>query len=205
MLEKSLNSNNCHSTLFKTFSKIWTNNFLVFAGIDWSVKASSSQRDFNHSIANLLVLRGSDIPIVDISPFDDPCLYPSWVPPGGAFQTWTQKRSLCGYEKSAVLLSNSQSPIGSLDNMVGKAWKMFASRAYIHQYTKYGLTEEDFVDSFGCLEQVVSSYKNIWGIWLWDTVSKWMADMLLLCGQFCLLLQVVTSQKHRISYLQSVK
>ena len=134
---------------------------LYVAGIDWSVKASASQRNFNHSVANLLVLRGLDVASVDVAPFRESYLYPSWLPPGGGLQAWTNKRSFCGYDKSAMLLSNSQSPVRSLDSMVGKAWTMFASRAYVHQYTKHGLTEEDFVDSFACLEQVIDSYKQL--------------------------------------------
>nr|KAF6309402.1 tubulin delta 1 [Pipistrellus kuhlii] len=34
-------------------------------------------------------------------------------------------------------------------------------RAYIHQYTKFGIEEEDFLDSFTLLEQVVASYRNL--------------------------------------------
>lgn len=36
------------------------------------------------------------------------------------------------------------------------------ARAYIHQYTKFGIEEEDFLDSFTLLEQVVASYRNLW-------------------------------------------
>lgn len=39
---------------------------------------------------------------------------------------------------------------------------MFASKAYIHQYTKFGIEEEDFLDSFTALEQVISSYTILW-------------------------------------------
>lgn len=35
-------------------------------------------------------------------------------------------------------------------------------RAYVHQYTKYGIEEEDFLDSFTALEQVISSYTILW-------------------------------------------
>lgn len=34
-------------------------------------------------------------------------------------------------------------------------------RAYVHQYTKYGIEEEDFLDSFTALEQVISSYTTL--------------------------------------------
>ncbi len=34
-------------------------------------------------------------------------------------------------------------------------------RAYIHQYIKFGISEEDFLDSFTSLEQVISSYSQL--------------------------------------------
>lgn len=37
----------------------------------------------------------------------------------------------------------------------------FCYRAYIHQYIKYGISEEDFLDSFTSLEQVISSYSQL--------------------------------------------
>lgn len=66
-----------------------------------------------------------------------------------------------GYEKTASLLSNSQSPVKIMKPTVQKAWDMFASRAYVHHYLNHGLTEEDFLDSFAALEQVLVSYKRL--------------------------------------------
>lgn len=34
-------------------------------------------------------------------------------------------------------------------------------RAYVHQYAKFGITEEDFLDSFTSLEQIISSYGQL--------------------------------------------
>ena len=77
------------------------------------------------------------------------------------FNTWTNPRPVNNYDKSAILLSNSQSVIAPLDRVIDRAWQMFAHRAYIHQYMKHGLSEEDFVDSFVCLEQVIENYKKL--------------------------------------------
>ena len=135
---------------------------IISSGIDWQVKASPSMRDFNQSIANLLILRGTELPSANPGSFADPYLYTRWMPACGTFQTWAHPRPFNKYEKSAVLLSNSQSQVKALDCVVSKAWSMFASRAYVHQYLKHGLTEEDFVDSFACLEQIISSYSKLW-------------------------------------------
>uniref|UniRef100_A0A8D0FI53 Tubulin delta chain n=1 Tax=Strix occidentalis caurina TaxID=311401 RepID=A0A8D0FI53_STROC len=138
-------------------------------GIDWQVQPPSRllpplqpfpnrPLHFNTSIANLVILRGKDTHSVDLGSFRDPSLYTSWLNPRDAFNAWKTPRAFNKYEKSASLVSNSQFLLKPLDNVVGKAWNMFASKAYIHQYTKFGIEEEDFLDSFTALEQVISSY-----------------------------------------------
>ncbi|KAJ8280177.1 hypothetical protein GJAV_G00051460 [Gymnothorax javanicus] len=138
-------------------------------GIDWQVRAPAvGQRtaekfvNFNTSLANLLILRGKDVSHANTSGFLDTALYSSWLPAEGAFSTWTSPLPFNRYEKLATLVSNSQSLLKPLDLMVGRAWNMFASRAYVHQYTKFGIAEEDFLDSFTCLEQVISSYRHLY-------------------------------------------
>uniref|UniRef100_A0A8C0HM41 Tubulin delta 1 n=1 Tax=Buteo japonicus TaxID=224669 RepID=A0A8C0HM41_9AVES len=138
-------------------------------GIDWQVRpprlglhplshSANKPLQFNTSIANLVILRGKDMHSVDLGSFRDPSLYTSWLNPQDAFNVWKTPRAFNKYEKSASLVSNSQFLLKPLDNVVGKAWNMFASKAYIHQYTKFGIEEEDFLDSFTALEQVISSY-----------------------------------------------
>jgi len=60
--------------------------------------------------------------------FEDPALYTSWLSPGDAFNSWKSPVPFNKYEKCATLVSNSQALLRPLDNMVGKAWNMFASR-----------------------------------------------------------------------------
>uniref|UniRef100_A0A8C6FQV8 Tubulin delta chain n=1 Tax=Moschus moschiferus TaxID=68415 RepID=A0A8C6FQV8_MOSMO len=142
-------------------------------GIDWQVRPPLSglpplgnmsvnkETRFNTSIANLVILRGKDVHSADVGAFKDPALYTSWLEPVHAFSVWKTQRAFRKYEKSAALVSNSQSLVKPLDMIVGKAWNMFASRAYLHQYTKFGIEEEDFLDSFMLLEQVIASYCNL--------------------------------------------
>lgn len=123
-----------------------------------------------------------------------------WLPADGTFHMWHSPVPFSGYEKLATLISNSQSLLNPLDNIVKKAWNMFASRyrestltvhtvqhsvnlftflglvlyfflrrrllfflnrAYIHQYTKFGISEDDFLESFTMLEQIISSYTHL--------------------------------------------
>uniref|UniRef100_A0A7N5JS71 Tubulin delta chain n=1 Tax=Ailuropoda melanoleuca TaxID=9646 RepID=A0A7N5JS71_AILME len=142
-------------------------------GIDWQVRPPLSglptfgkvslnrELHFNTSIANLVILRGKDVHSADLGGFKDPALYTSWLEPIHAVNVWKTQRAFSKYEKSAALVSNSQFLLKPLDTIVGKAWNMFASKAYIHQYTKFGIEEEDFLDSFALLEQVVASYCNL--------------------------------------------
>uniref|UniRef100_A0A8D2N6P7 Tubulin delta chain n=1 Tax=Zonotrichia albicollis TaxID=44394 RepID=A0A8D2N6P7_ZONAL len=139
-------------------------------GIDWQVRppqagscipCTNKALHFNTSIANLLILRGKDVHSVELGSFQDPSLYTSWLNPQDAFTAWKTPRAFNKYEKSAALVSNSQFLLKPLDSIVGKAWNMFASKAYLHQYTKFGIQEEDFLDCFTTLEQVISSYTNL--------------------------------------------
>jgi tubulin delta len=75
---------------------------------------------------------------------------------------WYQERTFNNYEKSLTLLSNNQLPVFKIDSLVSKAWQMFSSRAFIHQYVKYnGFEEEDLLNSFIFAEQLIKNYKKL--------------------------------------------
>ncbi|KAG8122645.1 hypothetical protein E2320_018124 [Naja naja] len=93
--------------------------------------------------------------------FQDPALYTSWLNPPETLRIWNTPRAFNKYEKSASLVSNSQFLLSPLNSLVGKAWKMFASKAYIHQYSKFGIEEDDFLGCFTTLEQVIASYSSL--------------------------------------------
>lgn len=151
----------------------------ILAGIDWEVKLPVPsnpdgadfhlrpgepprlREKFNKSIANLLVLRGVDVHKSDLTSFNDPRLHANWVPSSCASTIWCHPRPFNHYEKSVTLLSNSQTPVAPLNSVVQKAWNMFTSRAYVHQYLKYGMTEDHFVDSFAATEQIIRNYSSL--------------------------------------------
>ncbi|XP_037667809.1 tubulin delta chain-like [Choloepus didactylus] len=159
--------------LLKHLRQMLISNAKMEEGIYWQIRPPLSglpalgkiplnkELHFNTSIANLVILRGKDMQSADLGGFKDPALYTSWLDPVNAFNVWKTQRAFSKYEKSAALVSNSQFLVKSLDTIVGKAWNMFASKAYIHQYTKFGIEEEDFLYSFTLLEQVVASYCNL--------------------------------------------
>ncbi|XP_066536240.1 tubulin delta chain [Hoplias malabaricus] len=155
--------------LLKHLRQMLIANARMEEGIDWKVCMPSSGakcvRDgamgFNRSLSNLLVLRGKEVSSANTDAFRDPTLHVPWLPQESTFSYWNSPLPFNGYEKSATLVSNSQSLLKPLDNIVRKAWNMFVSRAYIHQYTKFGISEDDFLDSFTMLEQIISSYTHL--------------------------------------------
>ncbi|KAJ3590087.1 hypothetical protein NHX12_008041 [Muraenolepis orangiensis] len=159
--------------LLKHLRQMLISNARMEEGIDWQVRAPPVQcggaesarsfraTGFNRSLANLLILRGKEVFSAEADGLQEAALYTSWLPSREAFSVWKSPVSFNKYERSATLVSNSQTLLEPLDNMVRKAWNMFASRAYIHQYTKFGISEEDFLDSFTSLEQVISSYTQL--------------------------------------------
>ncbi|KAM6163195.1 tubulin delta chain [Rhynchocyon petersi] len=159
--------------LLKHLRQMLISNAKMEEGINWQIRAPLSrfpalgkmsvnkELHFNTSIANLVILRGKDVQSADLGGFKDPALYTSWLKAANAFNVWKTQRAFNRYEKSATLVSNSQFLVKPLDMVVSKAWNMFASKAYVHQYTKFGMEEEDFLDSFTLLEQVIASYCNL--------------------------------------------
>ena len=87
--------------------------------------------------------------------------YSSIIPEPYRFTQWQQYRPFNHHEKSATLVSNSQTFIQPLSNCVHKAWQMFNAHAYLHQYERYGLMENDFIDSFGVVEQIIANYSKL--------------------------------------------
>ncbi|XP_078093129.1 tubulin delta chain isoform X2 [Mustelus asterias] len=159
--------------LIKHLRQMLIANTKLEAGIDWRVKLSptglpsaakpSSSRElhFNTSVANLLVLRGKEVSKADVGGFKEQALYTSWMPADSALSIWSTSTAFNKYEKSATVVSNSQCLLNPLDSTVTKAWDMFASRAYVHQYVKHGISEEDFLDCFTTIEQIIASYSNL--------------------------------------------
>lgn len=146
------------SSLTKTTNQMLITQDITEEGLNWHVKSSSTR---NKTLANLLIMRGKDSKDVNTNAFTAPELYPSWIQGGAGLTTYRQEQPFQDYEKTLALLSNDQTPIPALDNMVQKAWDMFAMRAYTHWYTHYGMAEEEFIDCFAKLEQMISNYRML--------------------------------------------
>ena len=133
---------------------------MFITGINWGVKVRPSSA-YNRSIANILVARGKESSSIAVDSLKEEALYPRWVPASDRLHVYSNSRPFSGYEKSVSMLSNSQSCIETIDKLVGKAWSMFTSKAYMHQYNRHGLIHDDFLDCFNLMEKVIFDYKSL--------------------------------------------
>lgn len=59
------------------------------------------------------------------------------------------------------MIADKQLDDGAVDDFQVVNDLFWCFRAYVHQYAKFGLSEEDFLDSFTSLEQIISSYSQL--------------------------------------------
>lgn len=117
--------------------------------------------DYNRSVANILVARGKESFSLNLDSLSQADLYPAWLPVDDRLHTYSNSSPFSNYEKSISMLTNSQISIDAIDTLVGKAWSMFTSKAYMHQYTRHGMANEDFLDCFDLMEKVITDYKGL--------------------------------------------
>lgn len=66
------------------------------------------------------------------------------------------------YEKRVSVVSNSQAFMPQLNDLIERTARIVASGAYMHQYSKYGIEQEDFSQYvLPVLEQVLFNYANL--------------------------------------------
>ena len=62
------------------------------------------------------------------------------------------------YDKHLTILANSNLYCSNIKKCLNKAYEMYEYNAFIHQYEKYGLKKDDFIDAFSFCEQIISDY-----------------------------------------------
>ena len=86
---------------------------------------------------------------------------PSSSSTGGAVEVRSSQYALSGYPRSASLLSNSTAVLPLLQRVTARAQQLFGTRAYVHQYNEFGVSETDFVDSFRKVGQIITNYESL--------------------------------------------
>ena len=135
-------------------------------GMDWSYQAKSKNDPFssttkktrNKALANLVIVRGKELDTIDPRSLSDSDLYCDWVPESMRCAVWCSNNQFNKYEKSCTIVSNNGSCLHPLTSITEKAWRMYSSRAYVHQYIKFGLSEELFMEGFVKVEQILKNY-----------------------------------------------
>ena len=62
-------------------------------------------------------------------------------------------------EKHLTIVNNSNFLSQDLDKNLEKTGQMMKSGAFLHQYKKYGIETEDFLDAMAITEQILFDYK----------------------------------------------
>lgn len=106
------------------------------------------------TVANILYLRGKDYQQVNLDCFykTNTKLYCQFNKE--PFHAYGSSVPLGTFPISATMISNSQNMIPSLQCKLDKFYEMYSSKAYFHQFNKYGLDDDDFVDTLALTEQV---------------------------------------------------
>ncbi|XP_076087725.1 tubulin delta chain-like [Mytilus galloprovincialis] len=84
----------------------------------------------------------------------------SWNP--FPLDIWTAKTNSIGPKDTAsiTVASNSESIVEYLETVYERSRVKFAAKAYLHWYNKYGVTNEDFEEAFGVVEDIIQNYKS---------------------------------------------
>lgn len=59
------------------------------------------------------------------------------------------------------MITNNSQIASPLDTLLTKTWNSYTHSAFLHQYKKFGLEEDDFLQAFAVLENVVKDYKDV--------------------------------------------
>ncbi|PAA85844.1 hypothetical protein BOX15_Mlig030247g1 [Macrostomum lignano] len=138
----------------------------VEEGLDWRqdaalTAASGRQRCF----ASRLWLRGLGAGSLCPADWEQhlllPELHPAWLPQSDRLTVCRTGRPYRGYERACALVSNCATGADTLDRSIARAWSMFAAKAFVHQYARFGLEEAAFLDCFAAAEQTVFNYRNL--------------------------------------------
>ncbi|XP_076246365.1 tubulin delta chain [Calliopsis andreniformis] len=114
------------------------------------------------SVSNSLITRGiitdKDPIITDV--FQEKHLYANWNT-SDWFSHLHQKRKFLNHDKFLALLTNNSEISQPLDILLNKSWNTYVHSAFLHQYKQFGLEEDDFLQAFAVIENIVKEYKEL--------------------------------------------
>ncbi|KAL7293393.1 hypothetical protein TKK_0013158 [Trichogramma kaykai] len=128
-------------------------------------KVSSARSSYSYwkSVSNILISRGK-VMENDAVPYDQlqsKELYVDWIAPNDQLTVLNQDRRLINQDKFLALVSNNSQIHCTLEEIVEKAWNTYTHSAFLHQYKKFGLEENDFLEAFAKVENVIKDYESL--------------------------------------------
>lgn len=127
--------------------------------------SKSYMMEYATCVSNLLITRGPQLnkPEMDmIQSLKNPSIYAKWIPGSERFKSYHDSVKLPNIEKFVSLASNNMLIYDPINSIVDKAWNMYGYKAYLHQYQKYNVGEEEFVFAFAEMENILKSYKKLY-------------------------------------------
>lgn len=134
--------------------------------VELKTPAGSSSSTMHHSyacsVSNVLVTRGTATaqdPIMT-NGFEQKHQYADWNTIDW-FSHFHQNRKFLNHDKFLAMITNNSQIASPLDTLLTKTWNSYTHSAFLHQYKKFGLEEDDFLQAFAVLENVVKDYKDV--------------------------------------------
>ncbi|TGZ56714.1 tubulin delta chain [Temnothorax longispinosus] len=117
---------------------------------------------YSPCVSNVLVTRGKSVEndVVALEDLQRRHLYPEWTILN-SFTHLHQERRFLNRDKFLALVSNNSEIHRPLDVYLDKAWGSYKCAAFLHQYKQFGLEDDDFLQAFAKVENVVQEYKNL--------------------------------------------
>jgi tubulin delta len=81
--------------------------------------------------------------------------------PRHRLNVYQTKKSFMSFESFLSAVSNDQTMVDPMEEMVAKAWDMFNNKSFLHRYEKYDIDGEFFVNAFAQTEQIIHSMKTL--------------------------------------------
>ena len=104
-------------------------------------------------------LSSQDAAVADLSALSDRALYARWAPEPLRVACHPARFGRC--DMSAALLANASCGAAPAARMLSRAYAMYATRAYCHQYATHGLELLDFEAAFARVEDAVAAYARM--------------------------------------------
>ncbi|XP_060527938.1 tubulin delta chain-like [Cylas formicarius] len=112
-------------------------------------------------ISGALMTHGSKNFVFNKQVYQHSTKFVNWIPNEEVFKSFHNKKKFLDFEKYVTLILNSNRIYIPLNSLIKDAWTSFVHGAYLHHYKKFGLEEDNFINAFQELENLLDEYKNI--------------------------------------------